>query len=86
MKIHTTHSTIFDHQGSKYSIESKGFFSFGEFEEYLKKKNPDDVFIYSISNVDMNNNLIHPCNGLDSVDENINVINIHFKMINTKDK
>lgn len=84
MKIHTIHSTIFEHQGIKYSIDSKGFFSFSEFENYLKKNNPDDVYIYSISNVDMNNNVVHPCNSLDSVDENINIINIHLKMIKNK--
>ncbi|MDA3779447.1 MAG: hypothetical protein PF487_04370 [Bacteroidales bacterium] len=64
-----------------YSVDSRIYTSLLEFENYLIEKNPQYVYIYKITNVDLDDNLVHPCKDLNSVDEKINIIFIMFKMI-----
>jgi hypothetical protein len=80
MKIYTVNSPLFEHNGVTYGVEAHMYASFLEFDNYLKEKKPNYVYIYNITNVDMNDNLIHPCNGWNSIDETINIIFIRFKM------
>jgi hypothetical protein len=81
MKIYTTRLPKFTHQGKEYWVDTKMFASFGEFEQYLKERNPNIVYIYSVTNVDIDDNLIHPCIDMNNVDENISLITIRFKLI-----
>lgn len=82
MKIYSINSPRFEHDGIIYDVDSHNYFSLLEFENYLIEKNPAYVYIYKITNVDIDDNYVHPCNGLNSIDENINIIFIYFKMIN----
>jgi len=80
MKIYTVHSPKFEHNGETNYVNSCMFTSLFGFETYLNDKNPSYVYIYDISNVDIDDNLVHPCDGLDKVNEKIDIIFIRFKM------
>lgn len=84
MKIKTTNAPRFEHNGIMYNVDTCMYPSFLEFEKFLIEKNPSYVYIYSITNVGLDDKLIHPCNGFDSVDESISLIFIRFKMIKNK--
>jgi len=81
MKIKTIKKPLFKHKGIEYDVESRMFISLSEFENYITRKNPEYVYIYKITNIDDNNKLIHPCNGLNDIREDINIMFIYFKMI-----
>lgn len=83
MKIISINEPRFKHNDEIYDVESRMFFSLTEFDDYLKRKKPNYVYIYKITNVDDMDNLIHPCDGLDKVKEDITILLICFKMFNT---
>ena len=81
MKIYTINEPRFKHNGIMYDVDSHMYTSLLEFDNYLKEKNPSYVYIHSITNVDIDDNLVHPCNGLNNIREDIDIIFIRFKMI-----